>query len=336
MVNGRGLVTEGRQLVWRNQRVLWWLFAANLLLAFFGAESFAFKLAEVMDHSFMAQRFNQGVDLTLLASLLNHPGVGLRTHTLNSLFFNVVFFVFTIFVTGGILETFRSSRKLTTAQFSEASGHYFWRWVRQMLLFMLVMTPVLALGGAITWWSDTLSSDAAPEKLGFWVMMGGLALTLLLAMIVRLWFDMAQVRTVATDERSVLRSVGRAFKLTFSNFRTLFFMYLRISLVGWTFLLFGLWVWITFIPATRFWLSFLVLELTLLIWLATRLWQRASESAWYQRYEVANPPVAPVMMDAPLAYPLPVPKTEPAETIVASESTNQEPRLPSMADPQPS
>lgn len=333
MVNGRGLVTEGRRLVWRNQRALWWLFAANMVLALFGAESFAFKLAEVMDHSLAAQRFTQGVDLTLLASLLNHPGVGLRTHALNSLFFNVVFFIFTMFVTGGILESFRSSRKLTPGQFFEASGHYFWRWVRQMLLFVLVMLPVLGLGGAINSWSGTLSSDAAPEKLGFWVMLGGFVLTLLLAMIVRLWFDMAQVRTVATDERSVLRSVSRACKLTFSNFGTLFFVYLRISLVGWTFLLFGLWVWIRFIPATRFGLSFLILELTLLIWLATRLWQRASESAWYQRYEVANPPVAPVMMDSPLVYPLSVPES--AGIVLASADLEPEPPLPSSADPQP-
>lgn len=312
MVNGRGLVTEGRRLVWRNQRALWWLFAANLFLAAFGAEPLAMKLGDITDHSLASQHFAHGFDLMTLVELLSHPGFGLGSHALNSLFYNLIFLVFTLFVTGGILESFRSSRKLTIAQFFEASGHYFWRWVRQMLLFLLVMAPVLGLGGALNSWSDTLSSDAAPEKLGFWVMVAAAAITLLLAMIVRLWFDMAQVHTLATDERSVWRSVGRAFKLTFSNFGTLFFMYLRISLVGWTALLLGLWVWIRLIPATSPMLSFFVLELTLLAWLGTRLWQRAGESAWYQRYEVANPPIAPVMMDAPLVYPLAAPEPGPS------------------------
>ncbi len=330
-MNRRSLVTEGRRLLWRNQRALWWLFAANLLLAFFGAESFAFRLAEIMDHSLASRRLDQGFDVATLAELLSHPGFGLGKHALNSLFYNAIFFVFTLFVTGGILEGFRSSRKLTTAQFFEASGHYFWRWVRQTLLFMLVMAPVLGLGSAINSWSDTLSSDAVPEKLGFWVMLSGILLTLLLAMILRLWFDMAQIRTVATGERSVVRSVGWAFKLTVSNFRTLFFIYLRISLVGWIALVFGLWFWIRFVPASRSGFSFLVLELTLLVWLATRLWQRASESAWYQRYDAANLPVAPVMMDSPLVYPLSVPES--AGIVLASAHTGPESPLPSVADP---
>ena len=270
------------------------------------------KLGGITDHSLAAQRFVHGFDLMTLVGLISRPGFALGSYALNSLLDNLIFLVSMLFVTGGILESFRSSRKLTTAQFFEASGHYFWRWVRQMLLFLLVMAPVLGLGGALNSWSDTLSSDAAPEKLGFWVMVAAALTTLLLAMIVRLWFDMAQVRTVATDERSVWRSVGRAFKLTFANFGTLFFMYLRISLMGWAALLLGLWVWIRLIPATSPMLSFFVLELTLLAWLATRLWQRAGESAWYQRYEVANPPIAPVMMDAPLVYPLAAPEPGPS------------------------
>ena len=332
MLNAQGLVTEGRRLVWRNQRVLWWLFAANLLLAAFGAEPLAAKLAGVTDHSIAAQRFTQGFDLTALGELLSQPGFGFGSYALSSLFCNVIFFALTVFMTGGILETFRSSRRLTTAQFFEACGHYFWRWVRQMLLFLVVMAPVLGLGSGINSWSDTLSSDAAPEKLGFWVMLGGAVLTLLLAMIARLWFDMAQVQIVATDQRSVVRSVGRVFKLTFSNFRALFFMYLRISLVGWMALLCALWVWVRFIPASRFMLSFLVLELTLLAWLATRLWQRASETAWYLRYEAANPPVAPVIMDAPLVYPQANP--EHTETVLASEDAK--PEMPPQAETQPS
>jgi len=334
MVDGRGLVSEGRRLVWRNQRALWWLFAANLLLAALGAEPLAVKLAGVTDHSMAAQRLSQGFALTTLVELVSRPGFGFSSDALNSIFYNVIFFVFAVFVTGGILEGFRSSRKLSTAQFFEACGHYFWRWVRQVLLFSAAMALVLGVGSGIYSWSDTLSSDAAAEKLGFWVMVGGSALTLLLAMIARLWFDMAQVQIVATDQRSVVRSVGQAFRLMSSNFKTLFFMYLRISLIGWTALLLGLWVWIRFIPATRSMLSFLVLELALLAWLATRLWQRASETAWYQRYEAANPPVAPLMMDAPLVYPLAAP--EPTGNVLAVEDVKQEMPVLRLEDSQPS
>ena len=49
-------------------------------------------------------------------------------------------------------------------------------------------------------------------------------------MCIRLWFDMAQVRAVVEEETGMWRNAGRAFKLTFSNFGSLFWMYLRISI----------------------------------------------------------------------------------------------------------
>ena len=67
--------------------------------------------------------------------------------------------------------------------------------------------------------------------------------------------------------------------------------------------------------------------------------QRASESAWYQRYEAANPPVAPVMLDSPLVFPLAVPggsgHVAVAESTFASTPTSEIARLePPVAPPE--
>jgi hypothetical protein len=96
---------------------------------------------------------------------------------------------------------------------------------------------------------------------------------------VRLWFDMAQVRAFIEDERAMRRSSLAAFKLTMANFGTLFWLYFRISFLAWLGLGLGLWFWIRLSGGA----AVIMLQIVLLWWVATRLWQRASEVAWYQR-----------------------------------------------------
>jgi len=125
-------------------------------------------------------------------------------------------------------------------------------------------------------------------------------LTTFVAMVVRLWFDMAQVAAVVDDEHGMVRTTLRAFKFTFANFGSLFWLYFRISFLAWLGLGGGLWLW-AHIPGQRSGLSFFVLEIVLLWWIGTRLWQRASETVWYLRRTVAEVPVTrPEPLDATL------------------------------------
>jgi len=186
-------------------------------------------------------------------------------------------------LTGGTLETYRGNRKLPAADFFQACGLYFWRWVRLLVLLLIVVAPIGFLASGIVKWSDTLSEDAAPELLGFWVEVGGLLLVALLMMVVRLWFDIAQVLTVAENERAMRRSLVRAFKLTWRNFGSLFWLYFRISFLAWLGLAVTWWVWLR-IPGQRIVTTFFLFEVLLAWWIGTRLWQRASETVWYEQH----------------------------------------------------
>jgi hypothetical protein len=161
----------------------------------------------------------------------------------------------------------------------------------------------------VSTWSDSLAHDAPQEKLGFWVEVAGLFLVALLMMTVRIWFDMAQVHAVAEDQRSMLRAVARSFRLTFRNFGSLFWMYLHISFLAWLGLAAGLLIWIK-IPPERVGLSFFVLETTLLWWAGTRLWQRASETVWYERLSPATALVTSWLEPDVYSPPLPAASSE--------------------------
>ncbi|MFY9562238.1 MAG: hypothetical protein WAQ52_18560 [Terriglobales bacterium] len=291
-----GLLREGFRRVWHYQRVLWWMFFVNLLLALLGAWPALDRMHDVADHSLRARRLVDMFDVGDFSALSSNPEINLYAGHDASIHFGIVFFFFALFLTGGILEAYRSGRRLTTREFFEACGSYFWAWVRLLILMAIVLIPALMLVSFVWKRATDLMLNAAQEKAGFWFLIAGMGAVGLLLMCIRLWFDMAQVRAVVEEETGMWRNAGRALKLTLANFGSLFWMYLRISLLGWLVFAAGLYVWAKMPPA-RFWWTILILELVVLWGFGTRLWQRACEMIWYQRRFLA-PIAAPASTPA--------------------------------------
>jgi hypothetical protein len=311
MSDQSGLLREGFRRTWRYQRVLWFIFFINFALSHFATSPVVHKL-DVTDHSLYAHRLSDMFDLGAFSELSSNPEVKLFEVAGASVSFAIVFFVIVLFLTGGILEAYRSGRKLTTREFFEACGSYFWRWVRLLILMVIVLVPMVMFAWGVREETGTLLDDAAHEKTGYWFFLVGMIVIGLLAMFIRLWFDMAQVRAVVEEETGMWRNAGRAFKITTGNFASLFWMYLRISVLGWVVFAAGLYLWAKMPPA-RFGWTILFLEIVVLCGFGVRLWQRACEMTWYQRrflFAGAAPvpvaaPASPLVTIAPPAAPQP-------------------------------
>jgi hypothetical protein len=286
-----GLLSAGWRLVWHTYPVLWWIYAVNLIIGLFSAIGFATRVGRVLDHSLAAQHLYRNLDLAYLLELAMNPDAQLASRPTSAFTFAALFFLFMLFVLGGVLDTYARNRSLVPGEFFQGCGAFFWRFVRLLLWLAVVLVPLAALAIGLNRWSGHLSEYSSREKLGFWVLAAGLTLILLLLMAVRLWFDMAQVRTVVEDERSVTRALGRAFKLTYRNFAPLFSMYVSMALVAWIGTAFALFFWAKFVPSDGTLLAFLTAQFIAWLWIVTRLWQRATEVIWYQRQ---RPPAAPV------------------------------------------
>ena len=313
MAANNGYVGEGFKRVWRYQRALWWIFIVNLAIAWFFSIPMAHRLSDVLDHSLAARDLYQNFDVGRYVELISKPEIGFGSSFPGMTGSAVIFFVFMLLVTGGILEAYRSEHKLKMAEFFEAGGACFWRFVRLLIMFLIVLAPVVILATVISKWSGHLSDDAEPEKLGFYVDLIGGLLVLFLLMCERLWFDMAQIHSVATGDRAMRRAVVRGFRLTFGNFGPLFWIYLLPSLGAWVCMFVIWWIWARLVPNSAVGASLVLFELWMLIWLGTRLWQRAGETAWYQRNQVAEPalpsarPYTPVSSSTLPEGPGPVP-----------------------------
>jgi hypothetical protein len=116
---------------------------------------------------------------------------------------------------------------------------------------------------------------------------------------------MAQVIAVADDETRMHRALRRAASLLTHNFGSLFWLYLRISLLAWIFFGLGMYLWMYGLSPLSITTAFLVTQLMLIFWIATRLWQRASEALWYRQYQAAivpEPTDSPSPASAPITY----------------------------------
>lgn len=276
-------LTGGLKLLWQHQRLLWWICAVNFLLALAGTTALRPALATILDYSLAAKRLATGFDVPTFAALLMHPDRPMSAAVPASILAIFIFFLYMLFLTGGILEVYRRHKKLTTGEFFEACGRFFWRFVRLLIFLLILLIPVNLLSSFVQQWSGKLAAEASRGMLGFWVQVAGTAVVLILLMAIRLVFDMAQVRVVAEDVRPMRRALLDAFKLTWRNFGSLFWIYLRLSLATWVGSAVLLWMWVKLVRPEWVGVSFLIGQAIVLLWIGTRLWLRASETCWYQQ-----------------------------------------------------
>jgi len=284
----KGALSQGAAIVWRHQRALWWLFLVNFLLALIGTVPVAVRLAPILNHSLASERLVKEFDPAVLIELAmqpSHPFNAVTTPTLLGL----VYLVFVLFVEGGVLKLYGLDQKLSLPEFFEACGCYFWRFARLLIATLIGCVPLFALAGAMVHLSNRLSESTPEFHLGIWVGALGLLAVLFLMLALRLWVDLAQVCVVVENEQKIIKALRKAFGLGFRNFFALYWLYLRPSLLAWAILGGGSWVWLRLFAPGTIDASFLFGELLLLIWLASRLWQRAGEVVWWGQNTQTTP-----------------------------------------------
>jgi hypothetical protein len=303
--SNRGTFFSGAGLVWKWQRLVWWLFFVCLIFGFFSTHEMTERAYSLLNNSVAAQRLVNGFDVSSIITLQQLPDSPLEIQSHNIVHFSVLFVVFMLFATGGILAAYVLGEKPTTTAFFEASGHHFWRFFRLLIYLVIVLLPLAGLAAATSAMYTHIQDQTISPYPGDHFAEAAAIVILLLLIIVRVWFDMAQVIAVADDEKKMHRALRRAFTLFRHNFFSLLWLYLRVSIIEWLLFALGLHVWMFHLNAQSVVAAFLVSQLMILTWIATRLWQRASEAIWYRNYQ-ANQVTAPAWSPAPEPMYMPV------------------------------
>lgn len=276
------IFSGGARLVWRRQRVLWWPFLVGLVLAHFAAHATMARVDSILDRSLATQRLLlHGFHFSALIELITGPESKLSFGP-EGFLFGFVFFFFMLLATGGILESYWRDATLTTGEFFQNGGKYFWRFLRLVIFLIIALIPIGILASIVSSVSDSVTRKSISPFPGVWVEAIGAVVVLFLLMVVRLWFDMAEVAAVAENETGAFRCLKSGGRILRQNFGSLYWLYFRISFLAWLGVAILLHVWVHYVPPEWVRFSFFMGQLIVLFWMGMRWWQRASEVLWVQ------------------------------------------------------
>jgi hypothetical protein len=282
MAENQGLLSSGWSMVGRNKRYIVWFYLLNLTLAWFGAAAFSNQAHGVLDHSLQADRLVHGFSVGVLAEMLARPEFGpTQASGASAVDFALIFLLATALFVPGVLQGYASTYRLPREDFFRACGRNLWRFIRLMIVAGIVMGifagALFGIRSALLKAADESSSELLPVYLSF----ASVFVIFLVMSVLRIWFDLAQVDVVLSDQRAVRKSIGAGFRHTWRGLGRLLTSYVVTTIVAATVLVAGLWVWMKFVPPASVTGAFVVSQLILLLLLIPRFWHRGIAVTYY-------------------------------------------------------
>jgi hypothetical protein len=241
----KSLLLGGLSLLAANSRLLLWLWLANFFCGLLGTLPFSGPTFGHLNHSLAAQQIAGRVDIGYVAELLLQAGKHGGIDPTPSMFSIIVFTIVSAVLAGGSLFVFISGAPARLSVVADAGLRYFWRFVR--------LTIVAAITFGLTFWllstlRDTWLTSAGKIHVGaaiFWRSALSFAVMLLVALLLRFYFDLAEAVVVQigiAGDRRVRRSFAVAFSLLRANFFRAFSSYFVAGTLGVALFALALWV----------------------------------------------------------------------------------------------
>jgi len=315
MNDKKGLLSSGWGMVMRNKRYIFWFWLMNLTLAEFGVAAFRAQAHTILDNSIHSAGLLRGFDLGVFIEMLVRPEFGpSNASSAPALCLAGLFLLLTAVFLPGVFQGYASTYRLPREDFFRTCGRNLWRFIRLMIMAGIVMGIVAGLLFSLHGLLEKKAGESTNELLLPEVQFAGLAVIFLVMATLRIWFDLAEADIVLNDQRAVRRSIAAGFRHTWRGLGRLLTSYLVTTIVAAVILMAGIWVWRYWVAPHRWVLAFLVSQLTLLLLLIPRFWQRGVAVSYWQQKMLA-PVVVPVPVvpePAPVVAPVIVTPPTPA------------------------
>jgi hypothetical protein len=285
------LLLQGFQLALRNWPCVVWTYAVNLLFAVLGGIPLASGLAPYLDHSLGAKNISGTIDTSYLRELaIQVRGTGFFPMGIQTAVWLNVLQVLVLFVFfAGSVFVYVSAEPPRLSVLLRGGIAYFWRFVRAAIVVGFAATLIL---GPLLGVRDLLLDRAFNVYVGrqmFVYSAISAGLILLLALVVRLWWDLVEVyivRNAMDGERRILPALLPALRLLSRHFFRAFGSFVVAGLAGVFAFAVCLFLW-RLLPPHQVWIACLLAQLGLFLLLAGRFWQRGIEATLVM---AADPP----------------------------------------------
>jgi hypothetical protein len=299
----RGPLTGGFLLMCRNWRCLTWTWLFNFLLAGIATLPLFGQTSALLDHSMAAKKISGLLDLATVGgafNLMNERPTGL---TGGSVALDICFVLLLLLFTPAVISIYLGDELGSLGNLFRVGFRYLWRMVRLGLVFLIVggipLGLLMAVRGAML---AKLDNTYIERSFFFWELGTGLVV-LLLAIVVRLWFDLSQLMLVErgtyrigrVESRSAWKAIGPAWRLLSAGLLQLVVAFAVIDVIGIGLLVLAVLAW-RLMPPSSVLAAFLLGLIGLFLLLSARFWQRGLEVQWFAANQsLVVPPVVPLV-----------------------------------------
>jgi hypothetical protein len=285
------LLLQGFQLGLRNWPCVVWTYAVNLLFAVLAGVPLASGLAPYLDHSLAARNIAGTIDTSYLRELeIQLRGAGFFPMVIHTaVWLNVVQVLVLFVLFSGSVFIYVSAEPPRFSVMLRGGIAYFWRFVRAAIVAGFAATVIVGLlFGLRELLLDRLGNVYVERQFSIYAAVSA-GLILLVALLVRVWWDLVEtyiVRNAMDGERRILPALLPALRLLFRHFFRTFGSFLVAGLAGIAAFALCLFLW-RLLPAHQVWMACLLAQLGLFLLLAGRFWQRGVEATLVM---AADPP----------------------------------------------
>ncbi|MEW5981933.1 MAG: hypothetical protein AB1806_06135 [Acidobacteriota bacterium] len=307
-------VRSGLQVAWRQPKLVFLLWAWNLILGLAVTVPIWTWLRDALDLTVegpaLLSRFNVGALVDLIKYADPNPfdllGAGVQGAVL-------VAVVASAFTNGGMLEVLGApdDRRTFMHRFFRGGGHFFWRFVRLMVVGGILALVAAGLAGSL----DVLLSPLSESESGYGPYAAGLLTLAAMAVaggLFLLGLDYARIRIARDDTRGMLRAYFGALGFVLRHAFATYGMAVVMLLLGGAVLL--LYVGHETVWTTSGWGTILLLVVVQQVVVLARTLLRVALVAAERHYFLSRQPPAlePVVAPAPVASQTPAEIRAPA------------------------
>lgn len=217
----------GWKKVWKNKKMWILLYLLNFVFALLSAIPFSGFLSKSLGHTLETSKMLEGFDYTFLSDLMREYGSGVSVIMNLSIGIILLYFLFSIFWMGGILNILKQDDGTYSFQkFWQGSAYYFWRLVRLTFYFFLIQVLILGVFVFIFLQTGVSPFEMESEIPIIRNMMILVPIYLWVATIFFMIQDYAKIQIVHNDISLLTRPINDGFRFVLKNFRKCFGLYL--------------------------------------------------------------------------------------------------------------
>lgn len=198
---------NGTVRIWSHKKLVLWLYLINVLFAAVLVLPFR-KLVSKISRTDLSEDFVRGFHLNSFLDFWAKHSTEFKSLGLAAFVLGLLYLLFNVYLTGGIVATLASDSRITLRRFSTGAGRFFWRYVRLLLIFLVVFGGILAANSE---WLEPYVSDqektVTTDRASFLWSVGNQAAIFLAAAFALMVFDYAKIRTVIQRRRSMVVAV---------------------------------------------------------------------------------------------------------------------------------